>query len=64
MNIFQDGLWWIGAFLILILIGIVVMLLRNSKAKVDTVVRTKDDTVRNSVSIKPRENTNKRVGEP
>lgn len=64
MNIFQGGLWWVGGFLIVAFICIVVMLMRNSASKTDKVVHTKDDTVRHSVSIKPKENTTKRVGEP
>lgn len=64
MDIFQGGLWWISIFLIVALIFIIAMLMRNSAAKKDSVGRNKDDVVRNSVSIKPKENTNKHVGEP
>jgi hypothetical protein len=64
MNIFQGGLWWVGGFLVVALIFVVVMLMRNNAAKTDKVGHTKDDAIRNSVSIKPKESTTKRVGEP
>lgn len=59
MAFFQDNLWWIGGFLIVTIFCIAVMLLRNRAAKTDTVLRTENDTVINSVSLKPKKNTTK-----
>jgi hypothetical protein len=59
MNILDGELWWIGAFLIVVLLGLVIMVVRNKAAKTDSVNHTKEDTVRNSVSIKPKKNTTK-----
>jgi len=42
-----------------IIFGIVAMILRNRAAKIDSVGRSEKDTVNNSVSIDPKENTTK-----
>ncbi|MCE3251985.1 MAG: hypothetical protein K0Q67_995 [Cellvibrio sp.] len=55
----QENMWWITGFLIVTVICIVVMLMRNSRAKTDTVLRSEHDTVRNSVSLKPKKDTTK-----
>jgi len=55
----QENVWWIGGFILVTILCIVIMLLRNRAAKTDTVIRSEHDTVVNSVSLKPKKNTTK-----
>ena len=59
MNASQIDLWWAGALLLFIVIGIIAMLLRNRAAKTDSVLRSEKDTIANSVYLDPKKNTKK-----
>lgn len=55
-----NTLWWIVILLFVFFSAFVVaMILRNHAAKTDDVGKTEKDSIENSVSIKPRENTKK-----
>lgn len=59
MTVFQENIWWLGGFLIVTLLCIVIMLMRNRAAKTDRVLRSEYDTVKNSISLKPKSDTTK-----
>lgn len=59
MSTFEDNLWLVALFFSFIVFCAVAMILRNRAAKIDSVGRSEIDTVRNSVSIDPKENTTK-----
>lgn len=59
MSIIEDNLWLVAVLFSFIIFCIVAMILRNRAAKIDSVSRSKKDTVINSVSIDPKENTTK-----
>lgn len=57
MVFLQDNIWWVGGFLILADFLIVVMLWRNNAARTDNVLRSENDTIINSVSLRSKNNT-------
>jgi hypothetical protein len=59
MSIIEENLWLVAVLFSFIIFCIVAMILRNRAAKIDSVSRSKKDTVINSVSIDPKENTTK-----
>lgn len=59
MSIYEDYIGWIAGLFIFIILCVIVMLMRNRAAKTDSVGRTENDTIRNSVSLDPKKNTTK-----
>ncbi len=59
MSFFQDNVWLVAMLFAFIVFCVVAMILRNRAAKIDSIGRTEKDTVINSVSIDPKENTTK-----
>jgi hypothetical protein len=60
MTFFEEGMAWLsGLFLFVIVLFIAMMIWRNRAAKSDTVRRKEEDTITNSVSLKPKKNSRK-----
>lgn len=55
----EDSAWWIGGFVVVVLLCVAAMLWRNSAAKTDDVNHSKMDEVDSSVSVRPKQHTDK-----
>lgn len=59
MTLIQNIIWLLIGILIFIVFYIGLTLWRNNAAKTDSALHNKNDTVKSSVSLKPRKNTTK-----
>jgi len=59
MPVFEGNILWVGGFLLLTSLCILAIFLRNHAAKTDRVHHTEQDTIKNSVSLKPKKNSPK-----